>query len=265
MLDQELRKTYSPDDVAITATHIDVCGTAYAVSKLVSVSVEDGTQFAQAATVQSRQNWEHADKRWRARIIKTALGLTSLVVILAITVFSALSLFDSIVGRQPWNLTAILGLPLAALMIKLLEKLHGPLYSSDIRFLFAAGRNRPAEPTVVQPVHTVTLGLEGGRRDLPFRSLAEAKLVRDRLQTAMASAGHGATAAAQLRELNDLRLQGIITAEEFERAKSLWLGRPESRKKATLDQLDKLGSLLASGVLTESEFNMKKWDILSSS
>lgn len=66
-----------------------------------------------------------------------------------------------------------------------------------------------------------------------------------------------------ITKLAALRRDGILTDEEFERAKGGLLGADVSVAESSASQLRQLHSLTQSGVLTESEFRMKKWDILS--
>ena len=56
-----------------------------------------------------------------------------------------------------------------------------------------------------------------------------------------------------------------LSPEEFERGKQLFLGQERDAAQETIRLLTQLHSLRRSGVLSESEFNMKKWDLLSRS
>lgn len=72
------------------------------------------------------------------------------------------------------------------------------------------------------------------------------------------------TAAADaLDQLVPLLNDGILTQEEFDRAKDGFLGATVEVRESSVGLLRQLHSLHKSGVLTESEFNLKKWDILS--
>ena len=72
------------------------------------------------------------------------------------------------------------------------------------------------------------------------------------------------TAAADaLDQLVPLLNDGILTQEEFDRAKEGFLGATVEVRESSVGLLRQLHSLHKSGVLSESEFNMKKWDILS--
>lgn len=69
--------------------------------------------------------------------------------------------------------------------------------------------------------------------------------------------------AQEIEKLQHLFLQGVITAEEFERGKTLFLGAPPDKASTAVDLLQNLATLKEQGVLSESEFNTKKWEILS--
>jgi hypothetical protein len=69
--------------------------------------------------------------------------------------------------------------------------------------------------------------------------------------------------ADEIEKLARLTQEGILTDEELARAKEMLLGRPQSHVDQSMHQLMDLNELKKQGVLSESEFNMKKWDILS--
>jgi hypothetical protein len=69
--------------------------------------------------------------------------------------------------------------------------------------------------------------------------------------------------ADELHKLAQLVKDGVLTTEEWTRAKELYLGKPEDKREQTIDTLRKLYKLKLSGVLSAMEFNMKKWDILA--
>ena len=70
-------------------------------------------------------------------------------------------------------------------------------------------------------------------------------------------------AAGALGVLTSLLEEGMISQEEFERAKGGFLGTTTEVQESSASQIRQLHSLHRDGVLTEGEFNMKKWDILS--
>ncbi len=69
--------------------------------------------------------------------------------------------------------------------------------------------------------------------------------------------------ADELQKLAALRSEGIITEDEWERSKELYLGKEPNKREEAVRILHDLHSLLSAGVLSEAEFNMKKWDVLS--
>jgi hypothetical protein len=74
---------------------------------------------------------------------------------------------------------------------------------------------------------------------------------------------HQVDTAEQVEKLGQLFLKGMITAEEFERGKALFLGNPPDVAKKTMQTLDDLYRLQQTGALSEGEYNIKKWDLLS--
>lgn len=64
-------------------------------------------------------------------------------------------------------------------------------------------------------------------------------------------------------QISSLLDEGLITKDEFEHAKQGLVGQPASRGNEIVGLLRQLHSLEQSGVLTASEFRMKKWDLLS--
>lgn len=69
--------------------------------------------------------------------------------------------------------------------------------------------------------------------------------------------------ADQLSKLAVLREKGALNESDWDLAKTMFLGKGTSEKEEAIDILGKLFHLHKSGVLSEGEFNMKKWDILS--
>lgn len=77
--------------------------------------------------------------------------------------------------------------------------------------------------------------------------------------------GSTGSVADELAKLADLRTQGVIDAGDWERAKDLYLGKTEDARQRAARELRQVHELHQSGVLSASEFNMKKWDILARS
>gem|GEM_PF-3472659 len=69
--------------------------------------------------------------------------------------------------------------------------------------------------------------------------------------------------AEEIQKLNDLYSSGIITQEEFERGKALFLGTPKDRSQQILESLSNLHQMKRQGAVSESEYNMAKWELLS--
>jgi len=84
------------------------------------------------------------------------------------------------------------------------------------------------------------------------------------LQRQRIGVNRGSTNLSQeIVELNRLMEEGLITEDEFGRAKELFLGKPKDDRDYVVKLLRNLYVLYKTDVLSESEFNMKKWDILS--
>jgi hypothetical protein len=76
--------------------------------------------------------------------------------------------------------------------------------------------------------------------------------------------GVGSTSvAAEIDKLGQLFIKGVITADEFERGKALFLGAPPDKAASAIELLRNLDALRDQGILSQSEFNVKKWEILS--
>lgn len=73
----------------------------------------------------------------------------------------------------------------------------------------------------------------------------------------------GKSITEEIEKLGKLFLAGALTAEEFERGKALFLGTPPNKAAAAVELLENLEKLRKQGALSEGEFNMKKWEILS--
>ena len=75
--------------------------------------------------------------------------------------------------------------------------------------------------------------------------------------------GENSSVAAEIQKLGILLSKGFISQEEFERGKAMFLGSPPDKAKKTLEALGSLYRLMKQGALSESEYNVKKWDLLS--
>jgi hypothetical protein len=90
-------------------------------------------------------------------------------------------------------------------------------------------------------------------------------IVRERMGKDASPAGVAGVAgvADELSKLAALRDGGLLSLSEWERATALHLGKPPTARDAAIAQLRSLHALYRDGVLSESEFNMKKWDVLA--
>lgn len=84
------------------------------------------------------------------------------------------------------------------------------------------------------------------------------------LEHAMATArAPRASVGDELARLRILVEEGVLNEGDFERAKDLFLGKQVDKRQIAVEQLRQLHGLARAGVLTESEFRMKKWDVLA--
>ncbi len=97
---------------------------------------------------------------------------------------------------------------------------------------------------------------------------SQADAIRSRLEqhgavveVRAAGAPGGSVGAAPL---DDLGASGALDPRELDTARQIISVRPASEAQELVDLLSGLYELHRSGVLTESEFNAKKWEILSS-
>ncbi|GEM_PF-6470908 len=100
------------------------------------------------------------------------------------------------------------------------------------------------------------------------RFVGAAKVAEAIEMGAAAAAGGGPgqpSMADELAKLSELAKQGALSAAEWDRAKTLYLGKPPDRRAEDTRLLAQLHDLHRAGALSESEFNSKKWEILSRS
>lgn len=69
--------------------------------------------------------------------------------------------------------------------------------------------------------------------------------------------------ADELEKLAGLKDSGILGEDDWVRAKELYLGKPTSQREESVRLLQDMHNLMKRGALSESEFNNKKWEILS--
>ncbi|NBO46249.1 MAG: SHOCT domain-containing protein [Actinobacteria bacterium] len=84
-----------------------------------------------------------------------------------------------------------------------------------------------------------------------------------RAMTGSALASASGTMADAVSKLAALRNEGLLSEEEFERAKSGFVGRSVELTESSASLIRQLAQLRDAGILTDAEFRIKKWDILS--
>lgn len=84
-----------------------------------------------------------------------------------------------------------------------------------------------------------------------------------RAVTGTTLAGASGTVADAVSKLAELRRDGLLSDDEFERAKSGFVGRSIEVTESSASLIRQLAQLRDAGIVTESEFRIKKWDILS--
>ena len=77
------------------------------------------------------------------------------------------------------------------------------------------------------------------------------------------SSGSSVSMGDELVKLAELRSTGVLSADEWDRAKNLWLGKPAHHRADSITILSQLYDLHLKGALSEGEFNNKKWEILA--
>ena len=116
------------------------------------------------------------------------------------------------------------------------------------------------------PIYGLNVKLKSGEEDAFFSIFENMKTVGKNYQEVKSGgllATKAGSAANALEKLVPLLEEGIISQEEFDRAKGGFLGSTTEVQETSVNQLRQLYSLHNDGVLSEGEFNMKKWDILS--
>jgi hypothetical protein len=73
----------------------------------------------------------------------------------------------------------------------------------------------------------------------------------------------GSSVSEEIQKLSELAADGVISPEEFTRAKELFLGKAPDARAEAIGLLQNLHGLYRSKVISESEFNTKKWEVLS--
>lgn len=109
---------------------------------------------------------------------------------------------------------------------------------------------------------------DGGSRSIKStdaKRIWEMHAAISRAMTYSANAARGvASVSDELGRLSQLLREGVLTQSDWDRAKDLFFGKQPTAQERAVHQLEQLHGLWRSGVLSESEFNVKKWEVLAS-
>ncbi len=119
-------------------------------------------------------------------------------------------------------------------------------------------KNNPGNPDVRQRA------LALGRKYANLTSdLDEAMIMNDINVVSTAPMSQPVSMAEEIEKMARLEREGVISRGEFDALKSQLSNKPSQQVSAAVQLLRELHDLKSKGVLSQSEFNMKKWDILS--
>jgi len=225
------REYYSGKQLNVSSAKLTFKGSAYPVSAITAVHIE---KLPKAES-------EKLEGRMGLGVVLTIIG----------GIVLAIGIVDAVSGS---------GLPDA-----LVKLLFGGAIAAGGAVLT---KNAWAADRVASARRNVHVRLASGDSVIVRAStIATATEIRDAIEKAVTdreNAGHASPSVAEeLSKLAALRDEGAITSDDWERAKDLYLGKPPSERDESVRQLRKLHDLRRDGVLSESEFNSKKWDILA--
>lgn len=129
---------------------------------------------------------------------------------------------------------------------------------------FIRHTNKKGEPLGYEFIFAAVQGLEGGnfrsstKYSEPFKENFEIVMARYTSLTASVDV------AGQLSAMHQLWTEGVLSDEEYEKSKAIFLGRSPDQQQVAESNLRSLKQLKDSGILSEAEFAAKKWEILSS-
>ena len=115
------------------------------------------------------------------------------------------------------------------------------------------------------PVASMSITFPGGALEVssPYTQF---EALAGNLQHAMTGASlarNSGSVADAVSRLAELRRDGLLSDEEFERAKSGFVGSSLEITETSAGLIRQLAQLRDAGILTDAEFRIKKWDILS--
>lgn len=118
----------------------------------------------------------------------------------------------------------------------------------------------------IRNFYQLSLQLPGGMEGIRnFKSLyVEGEAFIKQFQQLLSNRRAGPVSPAdELAKLNLLAAEGVLSKDEWERAKGLYLGKTVDARDEAVRLLRNLHEMHRTGILSESEFNTKKWDILT--
>ena len=97
----------------------------------------------------------------------------------------------------------------------------------------------------------------------PYHEMAALAANLEAALSGASLASQANSTADAVSRLATLHNEGVLTDDEFARAKQGFMGASVEVGESATSTIRQLHSLFKAGVLSESEFNMKKWDVLS--
>jgi|GEM_PF-1528580 len=225
---------FESGDTRVTSSHLWNRGTSTVIAQIERYEVQD--------EYRNKTKFKFPSL---ARLIKLALLIGCISVLVGIGLISNYS-----EGQVPvWIRIAILS--------------GGALFLASIFTLLFWPKNYFT--TTIYNLNVWTVG--GHQISIKCGDIESQRNLVESLQRAIAAARSGPlpskSVAEELRALFTLQAEGILGSSDMERAKDLFLGKPIDRRAAAIAQIEQLHQLYKQGVLSEGEFNMKKWEVLS--
>lgn len=159
---------------------------------------------------------------------------------------------------------------LAALGMGVMTGFLALIFPSPLMWLMAGGSAVMAVLIALTAAWTRSVIIEmqsGEALEVASWEPREAVDMREAIERALEyreSAGvRSGSVASELERLAALRSSGALSEDDWARAKDLFLGKAPDVQERAVEHLRELHDLWRSGVLSESEFNAKKWEVLS--
>ncbi len=187
-----------------------------------------------------------------------------------IVVYGTTYPLSSVVSVSSGGWLSAAGAVLAALGMSMTTGFFGLIFPSPWMWLLAGGSAVMAVLIALTAVWTrsVVIELQSGEAlEVGTWEPREAVEMREALERALeyreSVGARGASVASELERLAALKSSGALSEDDWARAKDLFLGKAPDAQERAVEHLRELHDLWRSGVLSESEFNAKKWEVLS--